>query len=128
MQIDSNEDAIQYRVFAEHRLHFGRLFFQVVAFGIILVLAEAAVATQWPATSVSIIVIGAGVTLLATGFIAYRVYRQEEAYAHLLQTIETRTPNWIVGPEASRPSSRMLVAAGLAVLGLAVMVLGLWAV
>ena len=121
---NEHEPSAQYAVFSNHRLHYGRLFFQVIAFSIIVVLLGAFVALQVPSPFQPILTIGGGAMFLATAFIAYRLNEQEAAYARLLARIEQDQPNWLASPSVGGVSSRQLMPVGLALAGIAMMALG----
>ena len=113
-------------MFSRHRLHYGRLFFQVIAFAVLVVLPGAFVALQLPTPLQRILVIFAGAMFLATAFIAYRLNEQEAAYARLLARIEQDHPNWLASPSVGGVSSRQLMPVGLALTGLAMAAFGIW--
>jgi hypothetical protein len=120
------EENVQYVVFSRHRLHYGRLFFQVIAFSVIVLLLGALVALQLPSASRPILVVCGGAMLLVTGFIAYRLNEQEAAYARLLLRIEQDQPNWLASPSVGGVSSRQMMPVGLALAGMATAAFGFW--
>ncbi|WP_240231742.1 hypothetical protein [Devosia lacusdianchii] len=116
----------QYAVVSRHRLHYGRLFFEVIAFGVIALLLGTIVALDLPIAWRPILAICGGGALLMTAFIAYRLNRQEEAYAALLVRIEQNQAGWQASPAIGGVSSRHLMPIGLALAAIAIAILGLW--
>ncbi|MES2886612.1 MAG: hypothetical protein V4739_01240 [Pseudomonadota bacterium] len=113
----------QYQVFAEHRLHFSRLFYQVVAFILFAVLAAWAV-MAWAAVPLGGVALVLGSVLGLTSFIVHRLRCQEESYASLMRGLEQ--PPMLPSPLPTRWSARVLVVACLACTGLALILGGLW--
>ncbi len=124
---EEHEPSVQYAVFSRHRLHYGRLFFQVIAFAMVVVLLGALVALQLPTPLQRVLVILGGAMFLATAFIAYRLNEQEAAYARLLARIEQNQPDWLSSPSVGGVSSRQLMPVGLALAGVAMAAFGIWA-
>lgn len=116
------ESKLQYQAFSDHRLHFSRLFMQVAAFMLLIVLGAAAVAPPmyglwfYPA---------AGVALIGTAFVLLRVSQQEDSYARLLRTIEERDPGMLRAPLSARYGARMFVVASFVIAGAALIAVGL---
>ncbi|MFO0991876.1 MAG: hypothetical protein U1E67_08105 [Hyphomicrobiales bacterium] len=122
----------QYTVLNERRLHFGRMFWQNIAFHIIGVLLVFYLLIQMkvdrPALVVALVVIGLATLLMS--FIAHRLQRLEVIYENHLAAIET---TWLAAGEAGiqRPpvsgrfSSRLIVIWALALVGLIFILLGL---
>ncbi len=113
-----NATLVQYRVVADHRLHFGRLYFQVI--GLNLTLAAGALLAigigrpdWWPAAKLLV-----GIALVGTAAVAFRLHGQEESYASALRIIEEREAGMIRLPSSRRPGARASVVAGLALVGL----------
>ena len=79
----------QYRQFGETRLHFSKLFVQTVAFMLAILLAGVAVFRDIGEPFRAWLLVGAGLVLWQTAFVAYRVRASEVAYEKLLKTIET---------------------------------------
>lgn len=123
---NEHEASVQYAVFSRHRLHYGRLFFQVIAFSVSVVLLGAFVALQLPSPLQPILTVCGGATFLAAAFIAYRLNEQEAAYARLMASIEQNQPNWLSSPSVGGVSSRQLMPLGLALAGVAMAALGIW--
>jgi hypothetical protein len=121
----------QYASLTERRLHFGRMFWQNVAFHIAGLLAAAFLLRQvnpgapWP----GVVVCGFGLATLLMAYIAYRLVRLETLYEGQLRAIEE---HWIAAGEAGiqcspvsdRSSSRLAVIAALAVAGVVLILLG----
>lgn len=123
---NTQEENVQYAVFSRHRLHYGRLFFEVIAFSLIVLLLGAFVALQLPSQLRPILAVCGGAMLLVTSFIAYRLNEQEAAYARLLSRIEQDQPNWLAGPSVGGVSSRQMMPIGLALAGIATATWGFW--
>jgi hypothetical protein len=108
---------IQYRVLADHRLHFGRLYFQVIGTNLALVTAAAtAIAIGRPAWWLAMRLL-AGLVLMGTGFVAYRLHHQEERYASALRAIEEEE-GLLSLRGTQRPGARRLVVIALVTIGL----------
>lgn len=120
------EENVQYAVFSRHRLHYGRLFFEVIAFSVIVLLLGALVALQLPAPSRPVLFVCGGAMLLVTSFIAYRLNEQEAAYARLLSRIEQDQPNWLASPSVAGVSSRKMMPIAIALAGIATATMGWW--
>jgi multisubunit Na+/H+ antiporter MnhB subunit len=125
MGINSGENT-QYAVLARHRLHYGRLFFEVIAFAILVLLLGTMVALTLPTAWRPGLAICGGGMLLATSFIAYRLNQQEEAYARLLSRIEQSQTGWLPSPALGGVSSRHMMPIGLALAAIALASLGVW--
>lgn len=115
-----NNDArvMQYRVLADHRLHFGRLYFQVIGLNLTLVtgvlVAIAIARPPWlPAAGLL-----AGLILFGTGLVAHRLHAQEESYASALRAIEQHEPGMVALPGQKQLGARRLVVLTLAAAGL----------
>jgi hypothetical protein len=113
----------QYLVFSRHRLHYGRLFFEVIAFTVVALLLGTIVALNLPSRWWPWLAITGGGMLLATSFIAYRLNRQEAAYARLLSSIEQSRTGWLASPAVGGVSSRHMMPVGIALVGIAIMLL-----
>lgn len=108
----------QYRVLADHRLHFGRLYFQVIGINLAMVVgASTAIAIARPAWWAAARLL-AGLVLIGTSFVAHRLLRQEQDYASALRTIEKHESAMIQLSGPNGPSARRSVVAALAVAGL----------
>jgi hypothetical protein len=122
----------QYTVLNERRLHFGRMFWQNIAFHIVGVLAVIYLLIQMkPERSTDVIALVAiGLATLLMSFIAHRLQRLEVIYENHLAAIET---HWLATGEAGiqRPpvsgrfSSRLIVIWALGLAGLVFILLGL---
>jgi hypothetical protein len=110
---------MQYRVLADHRLHFGRLYFQVIGTNLALVTAAATAIgigkPQWWTAARFL----AGIVLMGTAFVAHRLRRQEALYASALEAIEREEEGMDQIPAAPRHGARQLVVAALIGTGLA---------
>lgn len=121
-----NDRNVQYAVFSRHRLHYGRLFFEVIAFSVIVLLLGTVVALQLPSPLRPVLAVCGGAILLVTSFIAYRLNGQEAAYARLLSRIEQDQADWLASPSIGGVSSRQMMPVGLALTGIATAILGIW--
>lgn len=109
---------VQYQVLADHRLHFGRLYFQVIATNLTLVTgAVTAIVIGRPSWWIAICFV-AGIVLAGTGFVAHRLHHQEESYAAALRTIEQEEDSMLALSIAGRFGARRLVAIALIAIGL----------
>lgn len=115
---------LQYQAFSEHRLHFSRLFMQVAAFMLLIVLAAAVIVPMIDLFWWRWFKLGAGAVLVGTSFVLLRVSQQEDAYARLLRVIEERNPELLQAPLSARLGARTLVMASFAGAGLALIGLG----
>jgi len=109
----------QYRVLSDHRLHFGRLFFQVIAFDTALA-AALHISAESDASGVRAALPGA--ILLATAFIAFRLMRQEAIYSGLMRDFEAVMPGWVQTPPPAGLGSRLMTVCGLATVGVSALV------
>jgi hypothetical protein len=122
----------QYTVLNERRLHFGRMFWQNIAFHIIGVLLVFYLLFQMkverPAFIIALVAVGLATLLMS--FIAHRLQRLEVIYENHLAAIEA---HWLATGEAGiqRPpvsgrfSSRLIVIWALGLVGLIFILLGL---
>lgn len=109
---------MQYRVLADHRLHFGRLYFQVIGLNLTLVSGVlAAVAINRPLWLAAAGLL-AGPILFGTALVSHRLHAQEEGYASALRAIEEDEPGMIAFPSTKRLGARRLVVLALATAGL----------
>lgn len=109
----------QYRAFAEARLHFSRLFFQTVAFVLSALIAAAFLFRDAPEPMRSWLLLAAGVALLQTAFISWRLRRTEGGYADRLAMIEGDGSDGPVHPRSGPLGAKTSVTAALALAGLA---------
>ena len=123
---NSHHQNVQYHVFSRHRLHYGRLFFQVIAFSVMVLLLGTLVALHLPREMRPILAFCGGAMLLVTAFISYRLNVQEAAYARLLSRIEQDQPNWLPSPDIGGVSSRRMMPIMLAFAGVAMAASGIW--
>ena len=109
---------VQYRVLADHRLHFGRLYFQVIGLNLALVtgvLAAIAIARPPWLSAAGLLV---GLILFGTGLVAHRLHAQEESYASALRAVEQHEPAMVALPGPKQLGARRLVVLALAAAGL----------
>ena len=123
---NSHHQNVQYHVFSRHRLHYGRLFFQVIAFSVMVLLLGTLVALHLPREMRPTLAFCGGAMLLVTAFISYRLNVQEAAYARLLSRIEQDQPNWLPSPDIGGVSSRRMMPIMLAFAGVATAASGIW--
>ncbi|WP_298812585.1 hypothetical protein [uncultured Sphingomonas sp.] len=117
MQI-SDKTFVQYRVLADHRLHFGRLYFQVIGLNLALVTGVlTAIATTRPLWLAAAGLL-AGPILFGTALVAHRLHAQEESYASALRAIEQHEPGMITLPNPKRLGARRFVVLALVAAGL----------
>ena len=109
---------VQYRVLADHRLHFGRLYFQVVGLNLALVVGvSTAIAINRPLWLPAANLL-AGLILFGTALVAHRLHAQEESYASVLRAIEQHEPGMIEVSGSKKIGARRLVTLALAAAGL----------
>jgi hypothetical protein len=109
---------VQYRVLADHRLHFSRLYFQVVGTMLALVAGAATVIAIGRPEWWTAMLLLAGVLLMGTGFVAHRLHHQEERHASALREIEKEESGMIQLPGAQWYGARQLVVVALVAAGL----------
>lgn len=115
----ASDPMVQYRVAADHRLHFGRLFFQVTAFNLALALALYTVTVTHGGAAPAMALAG-GVLVAAAG-VAGRLLRQERRYAAALAAIEAAHPALLAVEPAPGRGARVATVLGLAAAGVALM-------
>ncbi len=109
---------VQYRVLADHRLHFGRLYFLVIATNLAIVTGvTTAIAIGRPSWWIAMRVV-AGIMMAGTGFVAQRLHHQGESYAAALRTIEQEEDGLLTLSSAGGVGARRLVAIALIAVGL----------
>lgn len=114
----SDATLVQYQALADHRLHFGRLYFQVIGLNLALVTGVlTAVAINRPLWLAAAGLL-AGPVLLGTALVAHRLHAHEESYASALRAIEQQEPGMIVLSNPKRPGARRFVVLALAAAGL----------
>lgn len=111
----ATDQMVQYRVAADHRLHFGRLFFQVTAFNLAFALALYVVVADAMKPPMAMALSGG--ILIATSAIVGRLLRQELRYATAMATIEATHDALLPVEPTSGQGARVATAFGLAVVG-----------
>lgn len=115
---DENSRLFQYAILSDHRLHFGRLYFQVIGLNLsLVVVAGTAIAIGLPAWWTAARLIAGGV-LAGTGFVASRLHHQEELYASALRRIELAESRMVAIPASKRLGARQIVAISCVVIGI----------
>lgn len=84
----SNDLLTQYSVLSERRLHFGRMYWQNIAFHGAGLLAAAAIFKDLTGAWLAVVLVLAGLATLLMGFIASRLRGLEVTYETLLGNIE----------------------------------------
>ncbi len=120
---------VQYQVLSEQRLHFGRLYWQSVAFLFVLLLAAAAIFKNSAGGYAPAFWLSSGAAAVLMSFVTERVRRLEGQYEARLEAIETALRNGgeqgiQLAPKAGKFGARVLVTAGLLILGLGLLALG----
>lgn len=121
---------VQYRVLSDQRLHFGRLFWQSIAFLFLLLLASMVVFTRTHIVPLWCALIGLGVVTLLMGFVAERLRKLEGRYEDLLEAIELSLQaqghdGIQIAPKSGRRGARFVITLGLLILGMGIILLGL---
>lgn len=109
----------QYKSFSDHRIHFSRLYFALVAF-VILVCAPALFITlqaQSDKLAFAVLMLLVAVFMIFGGYIALRLKQREESYANLLAQIEANNESLLSSPKAGGKGARFLVVAALILVG-----------
>lgn len=112
----------QYRAFSEARLHFSRLYFQTVAFILLAGLLAAVLLRDATDPWRGWLVLAAGVALIQTAFISWRLRRTEGLYEARLAALEVRGDP--TTPTSGRFGAKSLVTVSLAVAGAALIAVG----
>lgn len=119
---------VQYQVLSEQRLHFGRLYWQSVAFLFALLLGSLAIlpGTHWVPLDLMGYALG-GVTILM-GFVVDRVRKLEGQYEDKLEAIEKALQSQghvdiQIAPKSGKYGARFVVTLGLYLLGAAIILL-----
>jgi|GEM_PF-3026725 len=113
---------VQYQVLSQQRLHFGRLYWQSVAFLFVLLFGIFAVFTRAHFLPVSIsLFFMASITLLM-GFVAERLRLLERRYEDALEAIErtlqeSGTKGIQIAPKSGKRGARFVITLGLFALG-----------
>jgi len=120
----------QYAVLSERGLHFGRLYWQSIAFHLVVLLGAAAVFADLdrPAFGVALILAGLATVLMA--FVAWRVWITEKKYEALLGAIEEAlraqgVTSIQTSPLSDKRGARFVVTLALAAFGVALVAVGL---
>jgi hypothetical protein len=121
---------VQYQVFAEQRRHFGRLFWLSIAFVLAMLLGVAAAFHDLSTPAPAWLVLGGGIALVQTGYIAHRLRGREDAYEGLMRKLEEKLQAagaaCLVAPVSKRGGARSMVTLSLAVAGLVATAAGVW--
>jgi hypothetical protein len=80
----------QYHIFAERRLHFGKLFWINIAFFLALLLLAAAIFKDLGPPALGWFLLIAGLATLQISYITHRIRTVEDTYERLMNTIEER--------------------------------------
>lgn len=124
---------VQYQVFAQRGVHFGRLYWQSIAFHLVMLLAAAAVFRDLSGIWLGGALLVAGVATFLMAFVVSRLWVQESRFEALLANLETELRGQghaavQTGPSAGRRGARFavnlaigLLGAGLAIAGLIVL-------
>ena len=120
---------VQYQILSDQRLHFGRLFWQSIAFLFLLLLACTAVFKGLEILPDWGVLWGFGAVTILMGFVAERLRRLESQYEDLLETIETSLQakghvDIQISPRSGKFGSRFVITLGLFVLGAGLILLG----
>ena len=120
----------QYAVLSERGLHFGRLYWQSIAFHLAMLLGAVAVFDDLygPAFGVALFLAGLATVLMA--FVAWRVWITEKKYEALLGAIEEAlraqgVTSIQTSPPSDKRGARFVVTLALAVFGVALVAVGL---
>ena len=122
---------VQYQVLSEQRLHFGRLYWQSIAFLFALLIGFAAVSNNLSIIPFPMGLMIAGTVTALMGFVADRLRKLETLYEERLETIERslqeRGSDVIqIAPRSGKYGARFVITIGLYVLGASITSLGLW--
>ncbi|NEX92145.1 hypothetical protein [Caulobacter sp. 17J65-9] len=121
---------VQYQVFAEQRRHFGRLFWLSIAFVLAMLLGVAAAFHDLPAPLPAWLVLGGGIALVQTGYIAHRLRGREDDYEGLMRTLEEKLQAagaaCLLGPVSKGGGARSMVTLSLAAAGVVAIAAGAW--
>lgn len=110
----------RYRAFSEARLHFSRLYFQTVAFILLAGLLGAVVLRDVEGAWRGWLLVAAGLALIQTAFISWRLRQTEAQYETLLRALEVDP----VTPASGRFGAKTVVTLSLAVAGASLIVAG----
>ncbi|MEQ1783005.1 MAG: hypothetical protein ABMA14_16735 [Hyphomonadaceae bacterium] len=120
---------VQYQAFTQRGMHFGRLYWQSIAFHFLLLLATAAIFRDLSGVALAVALMLAGLATLLMAFVVRRLWTQEGAYDLLLTNIETelRAQGHVaiqLSPAAGRRGARYMVNLSIAALGVALIIAG----
>ena len=123
----------QYAVLSERGLHFGRLYWQSIAFHLVMLLGAAVVLDDLERPVLGIALILAGLATVLMAFVAWRVWITEKKYEALLGAIEEAlraqgVTSIQTSPPSDKRGARFVVTLALAVFGVALLAFGLGAV
>jgi hypothetical protein len=122
----------QYAVLSERGLHFGRLYWQCVAFHLVMLLGAAAVFGDPHRPGLGVALILAGLATVLMAFVVWRVWLTEKKYEALLGAIEEALraqglTSIQTSPRSDKRGARFVVTVALAVFGVALLAVGLGA-
>lgn len=109
---------VQYRVVADHRLHFGKLYFQVIGTNLTLVTVAAIAIGIGQPTWWTPLRLLAALVLVGTGLVAHRLHQQEELYASVMRAIEKQEGDMVQLSDSRRHGARQSVVIVLVATGL----------
>lgn len=120
----------QYAVLSERGLHFGRLYWQSIAFHLVMLLGAAAVFDDFDRPALGVALILAGLATLLMAFVVWRVWITEKKYEALLGAIEEAlraqgVTSIQTSPLSDKRGARFVVTLALAVFGVALVAFGL---
>ncbi len=112
----------QYAVLSQRGMHFGRLYWQSIAFHVVMLLASAAVFRDLTGVWLGAALILAGLATLLMAFVVSRLWIQEGKYELLLANIETALraqglTDIQTSPAADRHGARYVMNIAIAMLG-----------
>ncbi|MEM7661467.1 MAG: hypothetical protein AAF292_04400 [Pseudomonadota bacterium] len=122
---------VQYKVLSEQRLHFGRLYWQSVAFLFALLIGFFAVSNNSAIIPLPIGLALAGAVTILMGFVADRLRRLEGQYEDCLEAIENSLKqqghhNIQIAPKSGKRGARFVITLGLYALGAMITLLAAW--
>ncbi len=122
---------VQYQVLAQRGMHFGRLYWQSIAFHIVMLLVAAAVFRDLSGAWLGGALLGAGAATFLMAFVVSRLWVQEGRFEALLANLETelRVQGHAAiqaSPAAGRRGARYAVNLAIGLLGAGLAVAGLF--
>ena len=119
----------QYAVLSERGLHFGRLYWQSIAFHFVMLLGAAAVFRDLEGSALAAALILAGIATLLMAFVVWRLWATEKKYEALLTAIEDTlkaqgAAAFQSSPPSDRRGARFAVSMAIGVLGVALIAFG----